>query len=170
MDLKAAYRQSNGHEPAYQILRTKARNEVFQFRDLNLNAEKCRRENQNVFPTFPVRMMKNHRPGIKSLAELSFWCGMPKEELQNHIAWCFKRYGNNSRYVNHDEEFRRLEDVKYSRFDSASIPVTSFQGDKQTIHIVRCTGTNQWRKHKPPRNDTVLLWDGTQTQFKSTRG
>ena len=35
MDLKQAYRQSNHHEAAFQIRRTKARNEVFHFLELN---------------------------------------------------------------------------------------------------------------------------------------
>jgi len=27
--------------------------------------------------------------------------------------------------------------------------------------MVSCTGSTRWRKHTPPRNDTVLLWMGT---------
>jgi len=38
MDLKQAYRRSNRHEAASQILRTNARKEVFQYRELNANA------------------------------------------------------------------------------------------------------------------------------------
>jgi hypothetical protein len=38
--------------------------------------------------------------------------------------------------------------------------------------MVRCTGSKRWRKHKPPRNDTVHLWMGTSldSHFKSTAG
>jgi len=36
--------------------------------------------------------------------------------------------------------------------------------------MIRCTGSTRWRKHKPPRNDTVLLWMGTSpdSHIKST--
>ena len=45
MDLKQAYQQSNCHEAALQILRTKARKEVFQYRELNANtAKQCRND------------------------------------------------------------------------------------------------------------------------------
>jgi len=38
--------------------------------------------------------------------------------------------------------------------------------------MVRCTGSRRWTKHKPPRNDTVLLWMGTSpdSQWKLTAG
>ena len=38
--------------------------------------------------------------------------------------------------------------------------MTSFQCDEHAVHMVRCTGSTWWRKHKPQRNDTVLLWMG----------
>jgi len=36
--------------------------------------------------------------------------------------------------------------------------------------MVRCTESTTWRKHMPPRTDTVLLWIGTSpdSHFKST--
>jgi len=36
--------------------------------------------------------------------------------------------------------------------------------------MIRCSGSTRWRKHKPPRNDTVLLWMGTSpdSHLKST--
>ena len=40
MDLEQAYQQSNLHDATFQILRTKAREEVFQYRELNPNAAK----------------------------------------------------------------------------------------------------------------------------------
>jgi len=48
--------------------------------------------------------------------------------------------------------------------------VTYFQWDEQAVHTVSCTGSTSWRKHKPPRNDTVLLWIGMclDSHFKST--
>ena len=38
--------------------------------------------------------------------------------------------------------------------------------------MVRCTGSTRWRKHQPPRNDTVLLWMGMSpdSHFQSTAG
>jgi hypothetical protein len=38
--------------------------------------------------------------------------------------------------------------------------------------MVHCTGSTRWRKHQPPRYDTVLLWMGTSpdSHFKSTAG
>jgi len=40
MDLKQAYRQSTCHEAAIQIFKTKSRNKVFQYWELNANAAK----------------------------------------------------------------------------------------------------------------------------------
>jgi len=97
---------------------------------------------------------------------------MPKGELQNHIAWCLKRFADFTDYVDHDRCFSGLNDAKYIRYNSVAIPVTSFHCDKQPVHMVRCTGSTRWRKHKPPRNDTVLLWMGTSpdSHFKLTAG
>ena len=173
MDLKQAYRQSNRHEAAFQILRTKARKEVFQYRELNANAAKQRRDDDMPLTKAPIkRMMKNPQPEIKTLDDLAEWCAMPKGELQNHIAWCFKRFADFTDYVDHDQYFSRLNDAKYIRYNAVAIPVTSFQCDEQAVHMVRCTGSTRWRKHKPPRNDTVLLWMGTSpdSHFKSTAG
>jgi len=38
--------------------------------------------------------------------------------------------------------------------------------------MVRCSGSTRWRKHTPPRNDTVLLWMGTSpdSHFELTAG
>jgi len=95
MDLKQAYRQSKRHEAALQILRTKARKEVFQYRELNANAAKQSRDDDMPLTKVPIKqMMKNLQPEIKTLDDLAEWCAMPKEELQNHIAWCFKRFAD----------------------------------------------------------------------------
>ena len=116
------------------------------------------------------RMMKNPQPEIKTLDDLAEWCAMPKGELQNHIAWCFKRFANFTDYVDHDQQFGHLNDAKYIRYNAVAIPVTTFQCDEQAVHMVCCTGSTRWRKHKPPRNDTVLLWMGMSSyrHFKST--
>jgi hypothetical protein len=95
---------------------------------------------------------------------------MLKGELQNHIAWCFKRFADFTDYINHDQYFSHLNDAKYIRYNAVGILVTSFQSDKQGVHMVRCTAFTRWRKHKPLRNDTVLLWMGTRpdSHVKST--
>jgi hypothetical protein len=97
---------------------------------------------------------------------------MPEGGLQNHIAWCFKRFADFTDYVDHDQCVSRLNDAKYIRYNAVAIPVTSFQCDQQAVHMIHCTGSTRWRKHKPPRNDTVLLWMGTSpdSHIKSSVG
>ena len=53
-----------------------------------------------------------------------------------------------------------------------AIPVMSFQCDVQAVCMVHRTGSTRWRKHKPPRNDTVHLWVGTSldSHGRSTAG
>jgi len=87
-----------------------------------------------------------------------------KGELQNHIAWCFKRIANFTDYVNDDQYFSRLKDGKYIQYDAVEIPVTTLSFDEPAVHMVCCTGSTTWRKHKPPRNDTVLLRMGTSPE------
>jgi len=172
-DLKQPYTQWNCQEAGFQILRMKARKEVFQYWELNRNAAEQRRDNDLPMTNVPInRMMKNPRPEIKTLDDLAEWCAMPKGEIQNHIAWCFKRFANFTVYVDCNQFFSHLNDAKYIRYDSVAIPVTSSQCDEPAVHMVRCTGSTRWRKHKPPRNDTVLLWMGTSpdSHMKSAAG
>ena len=73
-------------------MRTKVRKEVFQYCELNANAAKQRRNDDMPLTKAPIKqMMKNPWPEIKTLDDLAELCAMPKGELQNHIAWCFKR-------------------------------------------------------------------------------
>jgi len=66
MDLKQAYRLSNRHEAAFQILRTTAREEVLQYRELNATAATQHRDDDMPLSKVPIkRMMKNPRPEIK---------------------------------------------------------------------------------------------------------
>jgi len=97
---------------------------------------------------------------------------MPDGELQYHIAWCCKRFADFTDYVDRNQYFSRLNNAKYIRYNTVAIPVTSFQCDMQAVHIVLSTGSTWWRKHKSPKNDTVLLWLGTSpdSHFKSTAG
>jgi hypothetical protein len=173
MDLKQAHQQSNRHEAPFQILATKARKEVFRSRELNGNAAKQRRDDDMPLTKVPIqRMMKNPRPEIKTLDDLAKWCEMPIGELQNHIAWCFKRFANFTDYVDHDLNFSLLNNAKYIRHNAVAIWVTSFQCDEQAVHMVRWTGSTGWRNHKPPRKNTVFLRVGTSpdSHFKSTAG
>jgi len=94
--------------------------------------------------------MEHPQPEIKTLDDLAKWCAMPKGELQNHIAWCFKRFANFKDYVDHDQYFSCLNDAKYIWYSAVANPVRSFQYDEQAVHMVRCTGSTRWRKHKPP--------------------
>jgi len=98
---------------------------------------------------------------MKTLDDLTKWCAMPKEELQNHIAWCFERFADFTDYVDHDQHCSLLNDAKYIQDNAVAIPVTSFQGDEQAVQMVYCTGSTRWRKYKPPSNNKVVLWIGT---------
>jgi len=104
------------------------------------------------------RMMQNLQPKIKTLDDLAEWCTMPKGKLQNHIACCFKRFATFTDYVDHNHYFSHLNNAIYICYNTAAIPVTSFQCDEQAVHMVRSTGFTMWRKHKPRRNNTVFLW------------
>jgi len=173
MDLKQACRQSNCHEAAFQGLRPTAQKEVFQYQELNAHTAKQRRDNEMPLTNAPIKgMMKNPRPDIKTLDDLAEWCAMPKGELQNHIARCLKRFASFIDYIDHDQNVSLHNHAKYIRYNAVAIPVTSFQFDEQAVHMVRCTGSTWWRKHKPPRNDTVLLGMGTSpdSHFESTAG
>jgi len=161
MDLKQAYQQSKWHEAAFQILQTKAPKEVCQCPELNANAAKQCSDDDMPPTKMPIKvMMKNPLPEIKTLDDLPELCAMPMGELQNHIAWCFKRFADFTDYVDHDQCFSRLNDAKLICCNSEAVPVTSCQCTEQAVHSVRCTGSIRSRKHQPPRNDTVLLWMG----------
>jgi uncharacterized membrane protein SirB2 len=85
---------------------------------------------------------------------------MPKGELQNHIAWCFKRFADFTDNVDHDQYCSRLNDAKYISYSTVATLVKSLQCKEQAVHMVHRTASTRWEKHKPPRNDTVLLWMG----------
>jgi len=97
---------------------------------------------------------------------------MPKGELQNHIAWCFRCFAEFIEYVDHHWYFTYLNNVKYILYNAGVLPAMSFGCDKQAVDMVRCIGSTRWRKHMLPRNDTVLLRMGTglDSHFKSTAG
>ena len=151
----------------------KAPTVVFQYREPNANTAKQHRDNDMPLTKMPIkRMMKDPRPKIKTLDDLAKWCEMPKGELQNPITWCFRRFANFTDYVDQDRYFARLNDAQYIGYNSVALPVTSFQCDEQAVHMVCFTGFTRWRKHKPPRNDTVLLGMETSldSHFKATAG
>jgi hypothetical protein len=103
---------------------------------------------------------------------LAEWCAIPIGELQNYIPWRLKRFADFTDYVDHDKYISRCNVSKYIRYNTAPTLVTSFQCDEQALDMVRCTGPSWWRKHKPPRNNTVHLWMGTRldSHLKSTAG
>jgi hypothetical protein len=173
MDLRQAYRQSNRQDATFLILRTIAWKEGCQYWELNTNAAKQCHAHDRPLTKAPIKpMMKDPWSEIKTLDDLAEWCAMLKGELQNQIAWCFKRFADFTDYINHDQYLSHLKDAKYIRYNAVAILVTSFQSDKQGVHMVHCTASTRWRKHKPPRNDRVLLWMGTcpDSHFKSTAG
>jgi len=60
-------------------------------------------------------MMKNPQPDIKTLDDSAERCAMPKEELQHHIAWRFKKFADFTQYINHNQYFTHLDNSKYIR-------------------------------------------------------
>jgi len=146
---------------------------MFQYRELNANTLKQRHNDDIPLTKAPFKhMMKNPRPEIKTLDDLATWCAMRKGELQNHLAWCFTRFADFTDYVDHDQCLSRLNNAKYIRYNALPIPAMPVPCDKQAVHMVHCTGSTTWRKHKRPRNITVLLWIGKRldSHFKSTVG
>jgi hypothetical protein len=102
------------------------------------------------------RIMKNPQPEIMTVDTLVEWSAMPTGELQNHIAWCFKRFADLTDYIDHNQFSSGLNDTKYVQYNAVAIAVASFQWDVEAVQIVRHTGSTRWRKHKPRRNDTVF--------------
>jgi hypothetical protein len=173
MHHKQAYPQSHDHEATFQIPQMKTQKEVFQYRALNANAAKQCCDDDMPLTKAPVKgMMKHLQSKIRTLDDFAEWCAMQKGELQHHIALCFKRFTNCTDYVDHDPNISRLKDSKNIPYNGVAILVTSFHSDKQAVHMVRCTGSTWWRKYKPPRNDTLVLWMGTSpdNHFKWTAG
>jgi len=114
MDQKQVDQQSNRHEAMFQIMRNKAKKEVLKYWEPNANAAKQRHDDDMPQTKEPIKaMMKTPPPEIKTCDDLAKWCAIPKEELQNHIAWCFKRFADFTDYVNHDQYFSRPSDAKY---------------------------------------------------------
>jgi len=100
---------------------------VFQYRELYANPAKHHPNDDMPLTKAPIkRMMKNLRPEVKTLDDLAEWCAMPKGELQNHIAWCFKRFAILTDYVDHNQYFNCLPDAKYIWYNPVAILVTSF--------------------------------------------
>jgi len=104
---------------------------------------------------------KKPATGNKTLDGLAEWCAMPKGEPQNLIAWCVKRFADFTDYIDYDQYFSHLNHAKFILYSTVACPVTSFPCDMRAIHMVHCTRSTSWTKHKPPRNDTVLLKMGT---------
>jgi len=173
MDLKQVYRQSDRYVPTFHILWTKPRKKVFRYREINLITANQSHDTEVPLTKPRVKwVVNNWWPDIQNLDDLPDWYPMTKWDLRNYIAWYFKTLTDFTHYVDQDQYFSTLNDAKYILYSTVAIPVTSCQCDKQAVPMVHCSGSRRWRKHKPPRNDTVLLWMGTSpdSQFKSTAG
>jgi len=72
-------------------------------------------------------MMKNQPQDIKTLDGLGEWCAMRNWKLQNPIASCFEKFTDPVDHVYHDQYFSHHNDAKYSRYNTAAFPMTSFQ-------------------------------------------
>ena len=91
VDLQQAYRQWNCREAYFQIVQSKARKEVFQYRALNtISGKQCCDVDMPLTKAPIKRTMKIPQPEIKTLDDLAELCAMPKRELQNYIDWYFK--------------------------------------------------------------------------------
>jgi len=114
MDLKQAYRQSNQHQAAFQILQEIVQKVVFQYWELNANAAKQCGDNDMPQTKAPIKqIIQILWPEIQSLDDLAAWCAMQKGELQNHIAWYLKRVADFTDYVDCDQYFSHLNDGNY---------------------------------------------------------
>jgi len=73
---------------------------VFQYRELNAYDAKQGRDHVMPLTKAPIKQMINNlRLEIISLDDLAEWCVVLKVELQNDIAWCFKRFADITDYV-----------------------------------------------------------------------
>ena len=91
--------------------------------------------------------------------------GWNDEYMLDHITACMKRFqiwGFESLDPDNMNAAKdRLRTLKWSQYASVSVSYTKFQcSENQEVHILRCTGTRQWRK-KSPRNDHAFLFTGT---------
>jgi len=151
----------------------KAQKEVLQYRELNANTEKQCCDEDMPRTKVPIkRTMRNPQPEITTLGDLAGWCAMPKGKLQNHVAWCFKRFANFTNYVDLDQYVGGLNNATYIQYNAVAIPEASFQCNEQAVKMVCCMLSTRWRKHKLPMNDTVHLGMGPSPDrhFKSTAG
>jgi hypothetical protein len=171
--LKEAYKHSNKIDAHEQILNTMSRRQSFEYRDINITEAKNRHISNDRNRRSPInRRLQNPRPGTLTVHELALWCNIQPDIFQNLVAWCLKTWFHRPEFFDLDD-FHRLENYNYLRFNSIRIPVPIFNAeDEQEIHIIRSTGSEPWRLRRPPRNDTVLLWTGVtdERHFASSRG
>jgi hypothetical protein len=82
---------------------------------------------------------------------------MTTVELSNHIACCVNRFADFTCHFEYDHHFSHLNDSKDICSTASARLVTSDEFNEQAVHIVRCTGSERWRKRMLPRHDSVLL-------------
>jgi hypothetical protein len=137
MDIKAAYRISNRNEVTKQILHTNTRRDFFAFRNLNHHAQMlCLGDNTTPNKLPAVRMLKGICTDVKTLSELSAWCGLSKEWLQTLIVWSFKCFSDIPIFVDNDEAFAHLGEGTDTRYSAAALLVVNFQGHEEDVHVV----------------------------------
>jgi len=95
---------------------------------------------------------------------------MPKEELQNHIAWGFIGFADFTDYIDRHQYISNLNYEKYIQQVAVAILATWFQSNEQAVHMVCWTASTWWRKLQPPRNNRMRLWMGMSpdSRFKPT--
>ena len=123
-------------------------------------------------PLPPTPRLRGQKTEIKTLRQLAQWCNLPTGTLQNQIAWCRKQFDILPAYTASDEEFWRLNDLKFTRYTAAVLPVENFQSEDVDPHIVIYMGQDPSRKNQSPQNDIVLLWPDREIEgnFASTHG
>ena len=147
-----------------------SRCQSFEYRDINITEAKNRHISNDRNRRSPInRRLQNPRPGTLTVHERALWCNIQPDIFQNLVAWCLKTWFHHPEFFDLDD-FHRLENYNYLRFNSIRIPVPIFNAeDEQEIHIIRSTGSEPWRLRWAPRNDTVLLWTGALSHDASSQ-
>jgi hypothetical protein len=87
-----------------------------------------------------VQKLKGICTDVKTLSELTAWCGLPKGWVEMLNAWSFKHFSDISNFVDNNKAFACLGEVTYTCYTAAALPVANFQGD-----IRKCTRRIMYR-------------------------
>lgn len=175
-ELKDAFRASNKVEATPQVLKHNARRHAFLYRELNLVAQKSRRQRDDgtLQPLTRRLTSKQTMKSMSRLPHIARWNGIEFEAFQYQIAWYMKRFRGEGRLLEYSDEFSLMSAWRSTLWGGAMIPRSSFQCEEdQENQMVRCTGKKPWRRIKPPRNDFIMLKRSDLQQngsFESTGG